>query len=682
MRFGKKWICSMLALAMLAVGAPLGLRTVAANPAPVSVQQSFIQSIAASAVTIARAHGLFPSVMIAQAILESDWGRSKLASPPYYNLFGIKGGSDGVVFDTLEDDGTGNYYGIRDSFRRYNSYLESLEDYANLFRSTPYLTRVYANFVNATTVEEACQALTGTYATDTRYGSKLMNIIVGYNLLQYDGQVNRGPSWAIKPMDDTVYSQYNQVNIRADHSTASAVLGRAQAGQSFRRLGVTTGWTLIQLADGRKAYIASEYVDVNPPVDDVTGQPIIYKGDKLTPAPKPGEPATQPSESKAKDPLEEIDRILHPEKYRNETTKPGETNEQGETVSSQPAGESSPSAENSDKQASVQSQPAETPPPEPEEPANNPEQPTKEEVAAAKAAADQAIAEGPSSSTKSGLLDSRTAGVKNENPVDKSALEGFLGSDVDLPFTSEEVKEEYRTTLQQAVSLYWNPQAKQEDIDAVVEKLTELREKAEQEDKDGLKQDQEKVRELQAGKPQVRLLYTKQIMDSEDEPVLEAKLSKKLDLPDSVRHTLRARGQRMAEYDLSVKSKEGAIVRFKEPVELHLPLPADFDPAKVELYRLDGDKLTKLSIGTRNHELVLHTKEMGRFIAVERNVLLERVLRERTVYADNPGSIGAVTVLKPESPYGWELLVLLILFALAQCGWFGYKYFKKKTHHN
>lgn len=126
------------------------IRTAAASEIA-AYQQAFIDAIAPTAMKIGKEYRLFPSVMIAQAILESDWGRSKLAMAPYYNLFGIKSfdGTSGVAFDTQEDDGNGNFYWIKDSFRKYNSMAESMYDYAKLFTSTPFLERHYANFLNA-----------------------------------------------------------------------------------------------------------------------------------------------------------------------------------------------------------------------------------------------------------------------------------------------------------------------------------------------------------------------------------------------------------------------------------------------------------------------------------------------------------------------------------------------------
>ncbi|MFX3718731.1 glucosaminidase domain-containing protein, partial [Streptococcus suis] len=53
--------------------------------------EEFIQEIGESARKVAKDKNLYASVMIAQAILESGSGNSKLSQKPNYNLFGIKG---------------------------------------------------------------------------------------------------------------------------------------------------------------------------------------------------------------------------------------------------------------------------------------------------------------------------------------------------------------------------------------------------------------------------------------------------------------------------------------------------------------------------------------------------------------------------------------------------------------
>ncbi|EAG6571234.1 1,4-beta-N-acetylmuramoylhydrolase [Listeria monocytogenes] len=159
--------------------------------------QSFIQTIQASSSQIAAENDLYASVMIAQAILESAYGTSELGSAPNYNLFGIKGAYNGQSYtkQTLEDDGKGNYYTITAKFRKYPSYHQSLEDYAQVIRKGPswnpnYYSKVWKS--NTTSYKDATKALTGTYATDTAYATKLNNLISRYNLTQYDSGKTTG----------------------------------------------------------------------------------------------------------------------------------------------------------------------------------------------------------------------------------------------------------------------------------------------------------------------------------------------------------------------------------------------------------------------------------------------------------------------------------------------------------
>ncbi|ECC0538728.1 1,4-beta-N-acetylmuramoylhydrolase [Listeria monocytogenes] len=159
--------------------------------------QSFIQTIQASSSQIAAENDLYASVMIAQAILESAYGTSELGSAPNYNLFGIKGAYNGQSYtkQTLEDDGKGNYYTITAKFRKYPSYHQSLEDYAQVIRKGPswnpnYYSKVWKS--NTTSYKDAMKALTGTYATDTAYATKLNDLISRYNLTQYDSGKTTG----------------------------------------------------------------------------------------------------------------------------------------------------------------------------------------------------------------------------------------------------------------------------------------------------------------------------------------------------------------------------------------------------------------------------------------------------------------------------------------------------------
>jgi flagellum-specific peptidoglycan hydrolase FlgJ len=155
-----------------------------ANPRVVA----FVKTIARQASESGQEHDLYASITIAQAILESGVGRSKLSQEPYNNLFGIKGSYKGntASFKTKEDDGTGRQYEIIDNFRAYPSVKESIEDHDYLIRYSmgDYYKNAWKS--NAKTPHDAARALQGTYATDTKYASKLISLMNDYNLYRFD----------------------------------------------------------------------------------------------------------------------------------------------------------------------------------------------------------------------------------------------------------------------------------------------------------------------------------------------------------------------------------------------------------------------------------------------------------------------------------------------------------------
>lgn len=155
-----------------------------------SWQQNFIQQIAPLAQQYANYYGLYPSVMMAQAILESDWGRSTLAQAPNNNYFGIKGDYNGnkVNMPTKEWDGS-KYITIDSYFRVYPDMAASFADNGNKLRNgLSWSPRYYSGTwrENTSSYRDATAWLQGRYATDKNYASKLNNLITTYNLDQYD----------------------------------------------------------------------------------------------------------------------------------------------------------------------------------------------------------------------------------------------------------------------------------------------------------------------------------------------------------------------------------------------------------------------------------------------------------------------------------------------------------------
>lgn len=156
---------------------------------PSAGQARFINRIAPAAQQIGQEYDLYPSIIIAQAALESDWGCSTLGKAPNNNLFGVKGyfARQTVAQPTTEYDEQGHKFQVVSNFRQYASEYEALRDYAQTLEA-PLYQGVHRQ--NTKNYREATRALCGRYATDPEYDRKLNQLIDTYQLTKYDDQVN------------------------------------------------------------------------------------------------------------------------------------------------------------------------------------------------------------------------------------------------------------------------------------------------------------------------------------------------------------------------------------------------------------------------------------------------------------------------------------------------------------
>ena len=136
-------------------------------------REQFISELLPHANEAARELGVDPRALIAQAALETGWGRSQPGGDSH-NLFGIKAGAHwngaSVQANTQEFD-SGVASRVDASFRAYGSPRESVEDYVRLIRDNPR----YASAMNTgSDVQAFASALQrGGYATDPDYARKL-----------------------------------------------------------------------------------------------------------------------------------------------------------------------------------------------------------------------------------------------------------------------------------------------------------------------------------------------------------------------------------------------------------------------------------------------------------------------------------------------------------------------------
>ncbi len=149
-------------------------------------QKQFIETVGALAQADAAAARILPSVTIAQAILESGWGKSALTRKANA-LFGIKADKNwtGPVYTSRTKE---CYDGARFTketacFRAYADWAESIADHGAFLCG---LSR-YRNVIGEDNYRAACIALQKAgYATDPDYAGKLIGLIETYDLTRFD----------------------------------------------------------------------------------------------------------------------------------------------------------------------------------------------------------------------------------------------------------------------------------------------------------------------------------------------------------------------------------------------------------------------------------------------------------------------------------------------------------------
>ncbi len=142
---------------------------------------SFVQSLMPFAKKAAKALGVNPAILVAQAALETGWGKKVLQTSNQdssFNLFNIKADrrwqGDHTNKDTLE-----YYDGIavteRARFRVYRDFEQSFSDYVNFLQQNPR----YEHALKTTSDPERFmrQLQKAGYATDPKYADKVMSVL-------------------------------------------------------------------------------------------------------------------------------------------------------------------------------------------------------------------------------------------------------------------------------------------------------------------------------------------------------------------------------------------------------------------------------------------------------------------------------------------------------------------------
>jgi len=162
---------------------------------------SFIKGVYPEAEKAAAKLGVAPEALVAQAALETGWGKHVITDgerQSSFNLFNIKAGSSWqgrtVNVPTVEyENGTA----VRrfDSFRAYETVEAAFDDYVNLISNSPR----YQNALNkGDDVFGFAKALQdGGYATDPKYADKIRVIHAGEPMRQHMADIKNSQDWTL-----------------------------------------------------------------------------------------------------------------------------------------------------------------------------------------------------------------------------------------------------------------------------------------------------------------------------------------------------------------------------------------------------------------------------------------------------------------------------------------------------
>jgi flagellar protein FlgJ len=166
----------------IAQSTPSAAPVYASTPGPARFANSaeFTEAMLPMAEKAAARLGVDPHYLVAQAALETGWGKSIIKQPDgsnSHNLFGIKahggwqGESANVVTHEYRDGVKGQE---RASFRSYASFEQSFDDYVNFLEGNGRYTQALARTENPDTFFRELQQ--AGYATDPQYARKVSQI--------------------------------------------------------------------------------------------------------------------------------------------------------------------------------------------------------------------------------------------------------------------------------------------------------------------------------------------------------------------------------------------------------------------------------------------------------------------------------------------------------------------------
>ena len=239
--------------------------------------EEFIKKIAEYVQKYAYVYGItVHSPIIAQAILESGWGKSKL-SAVYHNYFGLKCGTKwtgkSVNLTTQEEYEPVTITTIKDNFRVYDSMEAGVKGYFEFIQ----LER-YHNLRGITDPKKYLETIKADgYATSSTYVENTMKLVNQYNLTQYDGKEGNGMTEAeLRKKPVNYLKQYLGIKEgSAEHKAILAVFNNSGLCSRYK-MTIYDAWCA---TGAGAAMIATGLADIYPCVECSCGY-VVEKAKK------------------------------------------------------------------------------------------------------------------------------------------------------------------------------------------------------------------------------------------------------------------------------------------------------------------------------------------------------------------------------------------------------------------
>ncbi|HEY0244526.1 MAG TPA: glucosaminidase domain-containing protein [Mucilaginibacter sp.] len=143
-----------------------------------NTSESYIDQFKDNAISIMHDTGIPASIILGIAMHESGNGNSTVAQN-LNNQFGVKGGGTSVFYKHNKK--------VRSSYKKYDSILESFEDFARIMTERKQFSHLAAELTQYDYEKWVKGIQRSGYASSRKWASQVLGIIHKYNLNDLDG---------------------------------------------------------------------------------------------------------------------------------------------------------------------------------------------------------------------------------------------------------------------------------------------------------------------------------------------------------------------------------------------------------------------------------------------------------------------------------------------------------------